>query len=155
MAIFNKLGELAKNVSTKTGDMLEISKLNAQIRTREDDVEELKQQLGEYIWAKYDSGVIMDTKATNICAQIRAALSEIDADRASIQTIRAAQEATRAQAEQEAEARAQIRIQTRELVNEVRSISEASGQATVVCPACGAPILGGARFCGVCGTRLG
>lgn len=154
MAIFNKLGELAKNVSTKTGDMLEISKLNAQIRTREDDIDELKQQLGEYMWTKYDSGVIMDTKATNICAQIRAALCEIESNRAAIQTIRAAQDAAREQAEQEAEARTQMRIQTRELVNEVRSISESAAQPTVVCPACGAPIVGGARFCGVCGTRL-
>ena len=37
MAFFNKLGNLARSVSDKTGDMLEISKLNAQIRSNEDD----------------------------------------------------------------------------------------------------------------------
>ena len=46
MAILNKLGSIARNVSGRTGNMLEVSKLNALIRSSEDDIEELKQQLG-------------------------------------------------------------------------------------------------------------
>ena len=45
MAILNKLGSIARNVSGRTGNMLEVSKLNALIRSSEDDIEELKQQL--------------------------------------------------------------------------------------------------------------
>lgn len=50
MAILNKLGSIARNVSGRTGNMLEVSKLNALIRSSEDDIEELKQQLGEYFY---------------------------------------------------------------------------------------------------------
>ena len=65
MALFDKLGSFARNVSDKTGDKLEISKLKAQIRSNDDDIEELKLKLGDYIWNKFDSGVIMDEKATS------------------------------------------------------------------------------------------
>lgn len=56
MAILNKLGSIARNVSGRTGNMLEVSKLNALIRSSEDDIEELKQQLGEYFTANTPPG---------------------------------------------------------------------------------------------------
>ena len=71
MAILNKLGSIARNVSGRTGNMLEVSKLNALIRSSEDDIEELKQQLGEYFYGKYAAGVILDGDATEICKKIR------------------------------------------------------------------------------------
>ena len=49
MAIFNKIGSFARSVSDKTGDKLEISKLKAQIRSNQDDIEELKLKL-EYLY---------------------------------------------------------------------------------------------------------
>ena len=77
MAILNKLGSIARNVSGRTGNMLEVSKLNALIRNSEDDIEELKQQLGEYFYGKYAAGVILDGDATEICKKIQAAYTEI------------------------------------------------------------------------------
>lgn len=154
MDFFNRLGSLARSVSDKTGDMLEISKLNAQIRSNQDDIEELKLQLGDYIWAKFDSGVIMDEKATEICSAIRKSVLDTAACQQEIDSIRAAQEAARAQAEEEAEARSSMRTQSAELFNEMRSFASQSTAVPSICPLCGAPVSNDSRFCGDCGTRL-
>ncbi|MBQ4611460.1 MAG: zinc ribbon domain-containing protein [Clostridia bacterium] len=153
MAFFNRIGNFARNVSDKTGDKLEISKLKAQIRSNEDDIEELKLQLGDHIWKKFDSGVIMDEKTTEICMAIRQSVMDTAACRQAIDSIKAAQEAARYQAEAEAEARSEIRAQSAELFNEVRTFASPSRPFTA-CPLCGAPVADDSRFCGDCGTKL-
>lgn len=154
MDFFNRLGSFARNVSDKTGDKLEISKLKAQIRSNEDDIEELKLKLGDYIWTKFDSGVIMDEKATEICMAIRQSVLDSAACRQEIDSIRAAQEAARYQAEMEAEARHEMRAQSAELFNEVRTFAASSNRPLSICPLCGATVSDDSRFCGDCGTRL-
>ncbi len=152
MAIFNKIGSIARSVSGKTGDMLEVSKLNALIRSSEDDIEELKQQLGEYYYEKYSSGVILDPGAVEICKKIQSAYADIKANRSEISSIRAAaREAAEAAEEEEKPAsRRQPRERYSELVNAARS---ANGTVTF-CPVCGAAITDDSRFCGVCGAKL-
>lgn len=154
MDFFNRLGSLARSVSDKTGDMLEISRLNAQIRSNQDDIEELKLQLGDYIWAKFDSGVIMDEKATEICSAIRKCVLDSAACQQEISSIKAAQDAARSQAEAEAEARSNMRTQSADLFNEMRSFVAPSDSLPAACPLCGAPVSDDSRFCGNCGTRL-
>ena len=154
MAIFNKIGSFARSVSDKTGDKLEISKLKAQIRSNQDDIEELKLKLGDYIWTKFDSGVIMDEKATEICMAIRQSELDSAACRQEIDDIKAAQEAARHQADMEAEARAEMRSQSAELFSEVRTYAASSSRPISFCPLCGAPVGSDSRFCGDCGTRL-
>lgn len=154
MAIFNKIGSFARSVSDKTGDKLEISKLKAQIRSNQDDIEELKLKLGDYIWTKFDSGVIMDEKATEICMAIRQSELDSAACRQEIDAIKAAQEAARHQADMEAEARAEMRSQSAELFSEVRTYAASSSRPISFCPLCGAPVGSDSRFCGDCGTRL-
>jgi len=154
MALFNKIGNFARSVSDKTGDKLEISKLKAQIRSNDDDIEELKLKLGDYIWNKFDSGVIMDEKATEICMAIRQSVLDSAACQQEIDSIRAAQEAARYQADMEAEARSEMRAQSAELFNEVRTFAAPSAPQFSACPLCGAPTSSDSRFCGNCGTRL-
>jgi len=148
MDFLGKLGNMARSFSDKTGDMLEISKLNAQIRSKEDDIEELKLKLGDYIWNKFASGVIMDNQATAICGSIRSAYDEIRSCKAEISEIRRAQEEDREQAAREAEARAQLREQAREIIR------EAPAQGFTLCPVCGAELPPDSRFCGGCGARI-
>ncbi len=154
MAFFNKLGNLARSVSDKTGDKLEISKLKAQIRSNEDDIEELKLKLGDHIWKKYDSGVIMDNRTADICKAIRKIVQDTAACQQAIDSIRAAQEAARRQAELESEARSEMRAQSAEFFNEVRTYASVPSRPVSACPLCGAPVSGDSRFCGDCGTRL-
>ena len=113
MAILNKLGSIARNVSGRTGNMLEVSKLNALIRSSEDDIEELKQQLGEYFYGKYAAGVILDGDATEICKKIQAAYTEIKANKAEINSIKVAAREAENEAAEEAEAKAQIKLQSK------------------------------------------
>ena len=82
--------------------------------------------------------------------------SELDsaACRQEIEAIKAAQETARYQADMEAEARAEMRSQSAELFNEVRTYAASSSRPISFCPLCGAPVSNDSRFCGDCGTRL-
>ena len=137
MDFFDKIGSLARSVSGKTGDMLEVGKLNAQIHIHEDDIEELKIKLGEHFWNKYQSGVIMDEQAAAICQSIRSAYEKISSCRAEISGIRRAQEENRIQREAEAP-----------------PAVLPSSPAIAFCPECGEPAAPRSRFCGGCGARL-
>ena len=154
MAILNKLGSIARNVSGRTGNMLEVSKLNALIRSSEDDIEELKQQLGEYFYGKYAAGVILDGDATEICKKIQAAYTEIKANKAEINSIKAAAREAENEAAEEAEAKAQIKLQSKELYGEFVNAARSVSGSVTLCPMCGASVTDGSRFCGNCGTNL-
>lgn len=154
MAIFNKLGSIARNVSGRTGNMLEVSKLNALIRSSEDDIEELKQQLGEYFYGKYAAGVILDGNATEICKKIQAAYADIKANKAEISSIKAADREAEEAAEAE-EARAQLKLPPKELYGEFANAARSASGPVTFCPLCGASVTDGSRFCGSCGAKLG
>lgn len=154
MAILDKLGGIARSVSGKTGNMLEVSKLNALIRSSEDDIEELKQQLGEYYYGKYAAGVILDGGAAEICKKIQAAYADIKANKAEISGIKAAAREAESEAAQEAEAKAQIKLQSRELYGEFVNAARSASGSVALCPMCGASVADGSRFCGSCGTKL-
>lgn len=156
MAIFNKLGELAKNVSDKTDNMLEISKLNSEIRNAQDDIEELTLKLGNYMWLKYKSGIIMDEQATAICKEIQSAQDKISARQADINSIKRAKPAPapKEHSLNVSQVKAQMRAHSKEILNEFTIAAESASTPVSSCPLCGSAAQGGSRFCGNCGTKL-
>ena len=154
MAFFNKLGELAKNVSDKTDNMLEISKLNSEIRNSQDDIEELKLKLGNYMWLKFKSGVIMDDQATSICRSIQSAQDNINAKQAAINSLKQAKPAPKEHSLNVSEVKAQMRAHSKEILNEFAVAAETASTPVSICPLCGAEAHNGSRFCGSCGTKL-
>ena len=70
MAFFDKLGDLAKNVGEKTGDMVEITKLNSKISSEKSAIEGLKKQIGECCFNKYREGGIIDEDLVALCRTI-------------------------------------------------------------------------------------
>lgn len=154
MDFFNRLGDFAKNVSDRTNDLFEIGKLNSRIRVEEDEIEQHKLDLGQYMWDKFNTGVAMDEQATVYCLAIRERMGAIESLKSQIQEIKETQEFEKVQQRHKDEARTQMRTQRRELVDELSTAAQSAAAPISVCPACGASVPEGSSFCGVCGTKL-
>ena len=103
MDFFNKLGDFAKNVSDRTNDLFEIGKLNSKIRVEEDEIEQHKLDLGQYMWEKFNTGVAMDEQATVYCLAIRERFGTIDSLKTQIREIKETQEFEKEQQRQKDE----------------------------------------------------
>lgn len=51
MAFFDRLNEMAKTVSEKTNDSLEINKLIGEINLTKGNIQSFQRELGEHFWA--------------------------------------------------------------------------------------------------------
>ena len=75
MAIFNKLGKkingLAKNAVQKSSEVMEITKLNVNINTEEEGLNDLFIKLGKYCFEKYIKGETTDNTVAEICKEIK------------------------------------------------------------------------------------
>ena len=131
MALFDKINTIAKNVGEKTGEAIEITKLNAKISGEKSAMAELYKQLGEKIYEKYAAGAYQDADMTELFAAV-------DARRANI-------------------AEAEDKIKAIKEENQARTQTVAPEQAAsagAVCPGCGAAVAEGVKFCNQCGTKL-
>lgn len=110
MAFFDRLNEMAKTVSEKTNDSLEINKLIGEINLTKGNIQSFQRELGEHFWAKFVTGEQFDDEAMMICDKIVAAQDKIHGMEAQIAQIKAEGEARKAEREAErAEARRQKR----------------------------------------------
>ena len=131
MALLDKINTIAKNVGEKTGDAIEITKLNAKISSEKSAIADIYKQLGERIYEKYASGAYQDADMAEL-------FTAVDARRANI-------------------AEAEDKIKAIKAENEAKAQSASQAQAApagAVCPGCGAPVADGVKFCNQCGTRV-
>lgn len=70
MAILEKLGDFAKNVSDLAEDSLEMSRLNSQINSFKNDIEKSRSELADFYWSKFVTGEQLDEEAMLICEKI-------------------------------------------------------------------------------------
>lgn len=89
MAFFDKIGEMAKNVGDKTGDMIEVTRLNSQISDAEKRIVEKKKEIGEYCWGQYIENLQIDTEVAKMCAAIKEDEALIAKTQAEIRSIKA------------------------------------------------------------------
>ncbi len=134
MAFLDKLNTIAKNVGEKTGDAIEITKLNAKISGEKSAISELYKQLGEKIYEKYAAGAYQDIDMAEL-------FDAVDARKANIAD--AEEKISAIKAENEARAQAGSAAQT----------AEKAAPAGPVCSCCGAPVAEGVKFCNQCGAR--
>ena len=131
MALLDKINTIAKNVGEKTGDAIEITKLNAKISSEKSAIADIYKQLGERIYEKYASGAYQDADMAEL-------FTAVDARRANI-------------------AEAEDKIKAIKAENEAKAQSASQAQAApagTVCPGCGAAVADGVKFCNQCGTRV-
>ena len=88
MPIFDKLskrvGDAAKTATKKSGDILEITKLNRSISTEEDKIDRLFIEIGKTIYQKYGASEDLDPQLADICRQIAAVNSGIEGMKARV-----------------------------------------------------------------------
>lgn len=101
MAFFDRLNEMAKTVSEKTNDSLEINKLIGEINLTKGNIQSFQRELGEHFWAKFVTGEQFDDEAMMICDKIVAAQDKIHGMEAQIAQIKAEGEARKAEREAE------------------------------------------------------
>jgi len=70
MSFFEKLGEVAKTVTEKANDSIEINKLNSDISIAKTNIQGFHRRLGEYYWSRFVVGERLDDEAMAICDEI-------------------------------------------------------------------------------------
>lgn len=135
MALFDKIGNMTKNISDKTGDMLEITKLNSKISNEKNKIASLKTKIGEHYWSIFESGTVLDNKASELCAEITHSINTISALEMEIQKIKSGTKTDSAS------------------LNISPQHTPASG-AAAYCENCGAALGKDEKFCSECGTPV-
>lgn len=81
MAIFDKIGSMAKNVtekvSEKATDAIELTKLNTRVSDENKRIAQSHGQLGEIIFQKYLNGEELSEEVIKICDSIKESKSKI------------------------------------------------------------------------------
>ncbi len=125
MSIFlNKLGDIAKSAVDKTGEMLEITKLNSKITTEQSKIAGYKAKIGEYYYEQMCNASDAPAEIVEYCGMIKSSLDEI----------------------------ASLQLEVESLKGE--KPAEAAPPTDAKCPACGAQNTPGIKFCGECGQKL-
>ena len=151
MAFFDKLNEVAKQVSEKATDSLETNKLISDINLTKGNIQNYQRELGEYYWAQFAVGTQLDEEAMLICDKIVVAQEKIRELEAQIEQIKAESDARKAEREAEkAERKAAEKVAEAE-----RAAEKAGIEREPVCSGCGAPLTEGLKFCGQCGAPVG
>ena len=97
MAFFDKLGDLAKNLTEKTNDAIETTKLNSRAEAERRAAGEELKKAGEYYYGRYAAGETMEPE---VLPYFEAALGHYElaaAAQAEIDRIKAEKEAARAE----------------------------------------------------------
>lgn len=85
--LFNKLSDMAKNAADKTGDMIEIGKLNAKISAEQANICTIKQSIGDYYYERFHTEEY-PTEVAELCQQIKLCEEAIASVQADIRTLK-------------------------------------------------------------------
>ena len=77
MELFDKMNELAKNAATKTGEVLEDTRLKTQILNDEKSIRELQAKIGSFYYKKFAAGEIVEDEVIEFCTAISVHLANI------------------------------------------------------------------------------
>lgn len=149
-----KVGEAAQAAAKKSGELVEVTKLNVNINTEEDKIQKLYTQIGKTVFEKYAaSGEAID-EIREACEAITVHEQNIRGIREKIAEVKGTKQCVGCGAEME---KTQVFCSKCGAKNEVApaaSAESAQQAASVICPACGSTLASGAAFCTNCGTKV-
>lgn len=161
MAFLENLGKkvsvAAQAAAKKSGELVEITKLNVNINSEEDKIQKLYSQIGKAIYEKYNASGITDDEVAELCKTIAAHKENIQSLREKIAELKGTKQCIGCGAEMDRNQLFCSKCGTKnEAVPDSATAEEEQVQqpATVTCPACGAAINAGAAFCTNCGSKI-
>ncbi len=84
MELFDKVNELAKTAVSRTGEVLEDTRLKTQILNDEKSIRELQAKIGAYYYKKFAAGEALDEEILEFCTAISVHLANIDEKKAAL-----------------------------------------------------------------------
>ncbi len=144
MAFFKDLGkkitEGVQDASEKASDLLEVTKLNAEIAKEKGAIDEAKKQLGEKIFVMYRAGEDLPSTLSDELNLIDSHLKTIGGIEAKIREIKGEPGTQQSDVPMAANP---------------TPVGEPGVAAAQFCPNCGAKLAEGTSFCGECGQKVG
>ena len=86
--LLNRLGDMAKNAADKTGDIIEIGKLNSKINSEQQTITSLKEKIGTYYFNHSDASTELPAEVRELCQKIQESLDAIAMLQQSINTLK-------------------------------------------------------------------
>lgn len=156
MAFFDKINSIAKNVGDKTGDAIEMAKINARIASERSAMNDIYRQLGEAYYAhRINGGEGEPVEAAAMYSQLDQHTAAIDEAQKQIVAIKAEGERRAAEAAAAEEAASAVKTQTSVQPGiPVFNTGMPAQEQRVECPQCGAGLNADVRFCSQCGAKI-
>ncbi len=124
MDIMGKVSEITRKVSDKAGEMVEMGKLSAKIRSETAKTEEIKKKIGEACFGKYRAGDVLDPEVEKMCIEIERYKQSIAENQRRLRRMKD------------------------------KNPQPGAYAAQSFCLSCGGGILPGAKYCPQCGKKL-
>ena len=165
MDFFDRIGEVAKNLTEKAGDGLEINRINGEIAIEKGNIQCYQRELGEYYWAKFAIGEKLDDEAMMICDRVIVSQDRIRQLELEIEGIKKERDmileerakAKRFQLDEEETGQDQPKDETLQEKTEPVSMGDMEKkmeEGPKFCANCGGGIKEGQRFCIFCGAEV-
>lgn len=151
-----KVGEAAQAAAKKSGELVEITKLNVNINSEEDKIQKLYAQIGKSVYDKFCQSGTAEDYIKEACEAISVHEQNIKSLRGKIAEVKGTKTCIGCGAEME---RTQVfcsKCGTRNDIQQApfQAEPETQAAANLTCPSCGAALAAGSAFCTNCGTRL-
>ena len=152
-----KVGEAAQAAAKKSGELVEITKLNVNINSEEDKVQKLYAQIGKSVYDKFCQTGAAEDYIKEACEAITVHDQNIKALREKIAEVKGTKTCVGCGADME---KTQVFCSKCGARNDIQQAPvqdaqpEAQTAANLTCPSCGAALAAGSAFCTNCGTRL-
>ena len=152
MALFDnfgkKVGNLAQATAKKSGEVIEVTKLNMSINSEEDGIKKAFLEMGGICYKLFEENALQVEQLIPLCAQVQARKSKISELRQRINTARGIKICPSCGAEIELVSPFCSKCGTKQE-------AEVAASEGPVCPACNAKLAPGAPFCSSCGAKIG
>ncbi|MDD5603111.1 MAG: zinc ribbon domain-containing protein [Eubacteriales bacterium] len=154
MAFFDnlskKVADTARTAAKKSGDLIEIAKINSNINSEEDKIEKVYLEMGKVIYSAYQKGDESAAKFAAQCEQIKNLEASVAELRRRIQDVKGVKNCTVCGAELEMDVMFCSKCGSKQ--EPVAPKEDTAGMKA--CPACGALVAEGNAFCNKCGAKM-
>ena len=152
--IGKRVGEAAQAAAKKSGELVEVTKLNVQIGQEEDKIERLYAQIGKSIYKAFAVGEETDSSVAVVCEQIKTVEININSLRDKISEIKNVKTCANCGAEMERTQMFCSKCGERSQPAPQPEAEDVPSPEPVSCPNCGTTLPAEAEFCTNCGNKL-